>query len=362
MKHIVKVETLQNIPETRPLIAMDNNGNLKWLAYNPSQNATLLYGSKKSSLYPYIDLQEYYEFVEEIEIDGVTYYKWLKTDSEIDGIYILTETRDFSNINFENPYHVTAYYYEDGSIAYEDLEDYVIYYGGNIEPTVIIDIPYHDTSNMDTNGHLYVDLGLPSGAKWATSLVGATNGDTAESWYGNYYAWGELQTKTYYDWTDPNNATQNYKYANGSYNTLTKYCNMPDYGYNGYTDNLKTLELMDDVAHLEFGGDWHMPDSKLLCELMLYTNNEWVENYNDIEGLNGRVFTSKVNGNTLFIPAAGCRSGSAISDVGSFCRLWSSRLYLGNPRYACYLYFSSSNIYIDNDDRFSGFSVCPVLY
>ena len=226
---------------------------------------------------------------------------------------------------------------------------------------------------IDSNGILFaegkaavpdgfIDFALPSGTLWSTKNIGATNGNTAESWYGNYYAWGELQTKTYYNWTDSNNATQNYKYANGTYNTLTKYCNMPDYGYNGYTDNLKTLELMDDVAHLEFGGDWHMPDSKLLCELMLYTNNEWVENYNDIEGLNGRVFTSKVNGNTLFIPAAGSCYGSGFLDVGSFCYLWSSSLHLGDPNNAYYLGFNSNNICMNYYDRFLGFSVCPVLY
>ena len=362
MKYIIKVENLQILPKTRPLIAMDNNGNLKWLAYNPSSNATLLYGSKHNSMYPYIDLQEYYEFVEEIEMDGVTYYKWIKTDQEIEGIYILTETRDFSNVNFENPYHVTEYYYEDGSIAYEDMEDYVIYYGGNTEPTVIIDIPYHDTTNMDTNGHTYVDLGLPSGAKWASSLVGASNGTTAESWYGNYYAWGETITKKYYDWEDPNDANQNYKYAKGSYDTLTKYCNMSDYGYNGYTDNLKILELSDDVAHSEFGGDWHMPDSKLLCELMIYTDNEWVENYNNIDGLNGRVFTSKVNGNTLFIPAAGYRNGSDINEVGSICYLWSSSLRLDYPCDAYNLYFRSDDITMNYDYRCIGYSVYPVLY
>ena len=75
MKHIIKVETLQNLPETRPLIAMDNNGDLKVLVYNPSSNATLLYGSKRGSTHPYIDLVEYYEFVEEIEMDGKTYYR-----------------------------------------------------------------------------------------------------------------------------------------------------------------------------------------------------------------------------------------------------------------------------------------------
>lgn len=64
----------------------------------------------------------------------------------------------------------------------------------------------------------FVDFGLPSGTLWSTKNIGATNGDTAESWYGNYYAWGETETKSDYSW-------YTYKYANGAAYALTKYCN-----------------------------------------------------------------------------------------------------------------------------------------
>ena len=72
----------------------------------------------------------------------------------------------------------------------------------------------------------FVDLGLS--VKWGRSLLGATNGDTAESWYGNYYAWGETETKANYSWS-------NYKHANGSENALTKYCTNSKNGYNGFS-------------------------------------------------------------------------------------------------------------------------------
>ena len=92
----------------------------------------------------------------------------------------------------------------------------------------------------------FVDLGLS--VKWGKALIGATNGDTAESWYGNYYAWGEIEpNKTnkdgniYYDWT-------NYKYANGANNKLTKYCSKSNYGNNGFTDDLTQIVPEDDVA------------------------------------------------------------------------------------------------------------------
>ena len=134
-----------------------------------------------------------------------------------------------------------------------------------------------------------VDLGLPSGTLWSTKNIGATNGNTPESWYGNYYAWGELNTKTYYDWTDPNDSTQNYKYANGAYNKLTKYCNDSGYGNEGYTDELTQLVPTDDVATTT-NSAWRMPTKEDFEELIAETSSSWVDDYQGIEGLDGRVF------------------------------------------------------------------------
>lgn len=77
----------------------------------------------------------------------------------------------------------------------------------------------------------YVDLGLPSGTLWATCNVGA---DTPEG-YGDYFAWGETQPKTTYNWST-------YRYCNGDYVKLTKYCGNSSYGYNGFTDDLTVLQ------------------------------------------------------------------------------------------------------------------------
>ena len=74
------------------------------------------------------------------------------------------------------------------------------------------------TAQTTENGHEYVDLGLPSGTKWATCNVGATKPEE----YGNYYAWGETEPKDYYDWST-------YKYGS-DYDELTKYCTSSDYG------------------------------------------------------------------------------------------------------------------------------------
>ena len=110
-------------------------------------------------------------------------------------------------------------------------------------------------NNGTENGYAYVDLGLS--VKWATMNVGASKAEE----YGDYFAWGETQPKSTYDWSM-------YKYCNGSSSTLTKYCNMSSYGNNGFTDNKTQLELSDDAARVNWGGSWRMP-----------TDAEWTELY-----------------------------------------------------------------------------------
>lgn len=124
----------------------------------------------------------------------------------------------------------------------------------------------------------FIDLGLS--VKWRNRNLGA---ETIYD-YGNYYAWGELATKTYYDWTDPNDSTQNYKYANGDWNKLTKYCNNSEYGNEGYTDELVILEMMDDVAY-QTNNSWRIP-TKAECEALIALPNKWMT----INNVNGRVF------------------------------------------------------------------------
>ena len=194
--------------------------------------------------------------------------------------------------------------------------------------------------------------------KWAKSYLGATDGDTAESWYGDYYAWGEIETKPNYSWST-------YKYANGSGDTLTKYCNNAEYGNEGYTDELTQLVSEDDVATVSYGGNWRMPTKAECEELLAGTTTRWVENYNNIEGLNGRVFTSKVNGNTLFMPAAGYYDGSRIDNIGFDGSFWSSSLELDAPDCAYFLVYYADSvgeniIAVSAGGRDEGFSIRPV--
>ena len=187
-----------------------------------------------------------------------------------------------------------------------------------------------DNHGGNTNTHTYVDLGLPSGTLWATCNVGATT----PAGYGDYFAWGETQPKEYYDGST-------YKYCNGDYDQLTKYCNYSDFGYNGFTDNLTVLQPSDDAATANWGSGWCMPTKAQWEELYQNTTNTWTTQI----GVNGRLFTAS-NGGTLFLPAAGYRWDDELSGVGSYGYYWSSSLYTDDPSRAWDFDFNSVDNYV----------------
>ena len=197
------------------------------------------------------------------------------------------------------------------------------------------------------NGHSWVDLGLPSGTKWATCNVGA---DSPEK-YGSYFAWGETVPKSDYSWST-------YKHCKGSYETMTKYCNKSNYGYNGFTDTKTTLDLTDDAARANWQGDWRMPTQADFNELINNTVCIWTDNYKGT-GVKGCYFTS-TNGKALFLPAAGNRDGTSLGYAGSYGYYWSSTLLASRPYYAYYLFFGSDGVYVYGYYRYFGHTVRPV--
>lgn len=186
----------------------------------------------------------------------------------------------------------------------------------------------------------WVDLGLPSGLLWATCNLGATSPEG----YGDYYAWGETATKDVYGWST-------YKYCNGT--TMTKYCNNSSYGYNGFTDNLTTLEAMDDAAAQKLGAGARMPTAAEWRELIYNTTAEWTQ----VNGVDGRKFTA-ANGKSLFLPAAGYRYGSELYIANSIGDYWSSSLYGSYPGNAWG--FNLGDQSVTNRSRCYGQSVRPV--
>ena len=191
----------------------------------------------------------------------------------------------------------------------------------------------------------YVDLGLPSGTLWATCNVGAT---TPEG-YGDYFAWGETEPKTYYSWST-------YKYCNGDYDQLIKYCNHPDYGYNGFTDNLTTLLPEDDAATVNLGNDWRMPTIEELWEL-----ESCMHQITERNGVKGCLFTAN-NGSSLFLPFAGCRDSGTLNDTSIYGIYWSSSVRAGHYRpHRAYFYVSPEDQTPDPKGyRYLGYSVRAV--
>ncbi len=189
-----------------------------------------------------------------------------------------------------------------------------------------------------------VDLGLPSGLRWASCNVGAT----AAEGYGDYYAWGETAPKTDYSWAT-------YKHANGAENKLTKYCTDTSYGDNCFTDDKTTLEPGDDAATVNWGEEWRMPTDAEWTELREQCTWTWTT----LNGVYGCQVTSKTNSNSIFLPAAGYRYGTDLNNVGSYGDYWSSSLYVF-PEYAWFIYFNSDGINRGRNPRRIGQSVRPV--
>ena len=147
----------------------------------------------------------------------------------------------------------------------------------------------------DPGNHEWVDLGLPSGTLWATCNVGANSPEE----YGDYFAWGETEPKSTYSWA-------NYIHCDGS---------------EGSCHNLSDISgTQYDVAHMKWGGKWRIPTHDEQVELYENCTYSWTT----IKGVWGGLFTSKINGNSIFLPAGGHLWGTSTLTVGSFGNYWSS--------------------------------------
>ena len=175
------------------------------------------------------------------------------------------------------------------------------------------------------NGYEYVDLGLPSGLKWATCNVGASSPEE----YGDYYAWGEIETKSKYDES----------------NSKTYGKSMSDISGNA----------MYDVARAKWGGSWRLPTKKELEELESKCTWKWTTQ----NGKEGYKVTGP-NGNSFFLPAAGRRSWSLLQSAGECGYYWSSAPDESDDDRTYDLFFDSSDHYVYRSYRDDGQSVRPV--
>ena len=134
---------------------------------------------------------------------------------------------------------------------------------------------------------------------------------------------------------------------------MTKYYTNSSYGF---VDNKTVLDLEDDVAHVKWGGDWRMPTRAEWDEL----GNKCTWTWTTQNGVNGYRVTGP-NGNSIFLPAAGCRNGAYVVSSGSYGYYWSSSLYSYGSIVACNLDFNDSRYDWDGYYRYNGQSVRPVL-
>lgn len=181
-----------------------------------------------------------------------------------------------------------------------------------------------------------VDMG--NGLKWATCNVGAEN-----PWdYGYYFAWGETAPKDSYNWST---------YALGDGTTFTKYT----------IESTTVLEAADDAAAANWGGIWRTPTDAEWTWLRENCNWKWTGDYlGDGSNKAGRIVTSPITGNQIFLPAAGDRYDTNLINAGSYGVYWSSSLHGGDSNDARYVYFGSGGVSWSHASRYYGQSVRPV--
>ena len=195
------------------------------------------------------------------------------------------------------------------------------------------------------NGHEYVEMG--HGLKWATCNLGAENPWEA----GDYFAWGELEP--YYSHTaaglvwkpgkSGGYAWSSYQWSDSAGTSMNKY---------NSTDNLSTLQAIDDAARQNWGSTWRMPtiDEWLILLKVSDYDWQWTKNYRN-SGVAGWVVSSKVDGyegNSIFLPFT--RNYHGVFNINTSCSYWSSTLYVkGN--------INAFRVGFDHDNHSTGIDV-----
>ena len=219
----------------------------------------------------------------------------------------------FTSLTSNTTYYYKAYIYDGTTYHYGAEQSFV---------------------TMGVNSYQAVDLGLPSGTKWANMNIGATS----ETDGGNFFAWGETYAKTSF-------STDTYEYYDYSY-------------YKGIGEDVAGTKY--DAARAMMGGMWSMPTKAQFDELKdsRYTSWSWTTE----NGRNGYRVTSLVEGYTdrsIFLPASGWMNGTSVSSDNSSGYFWLSSFYNSDEAY--YSYFSSSNKGSSYDPRWEGFPIRGVI-
>ena len=233
-----------------------------------------------------------------------------------DGSGTGTFTSNLTNLTANTTYYVRAYATNEKGTSYGDEISFTTEEEEEgCEP------------DGEIAGHYYVDLGLPSGVKWATCNVGASSPED----YGDYFAWGETSPKAEYSWE----------------NSVTNGEEMSDI----------SGDAQYDAATANWGGSWRMPTKEQMEELVEHCEWEWTQ----VNGVNGAKVIGP-NGSCIFLPAAGFRDGSSIFHDGYDGFYWSSTPYdyYYDLNYAYNLYFITGDEDVNLSYRYYGLTVRPI--
>ena len=243
--------------------------------------------------------------------------------------------------------------YKFGGISAEGGKIYDIYSNNVTLPNDSIVTDYKNVEKTEkTITYEYVDLGLPSGLKWAKCNIGATS----ETEDGVFFQWGDISGV---------NGSLVGKYSDENYTWATAPFNNGSSDFNSDYFNTHKSEWLDDNSNLKpefdaatqiMGDDWRMPTQSDFQELFDNTTNERIVNYKNT-GVNGWKFTSKTaTSKYIFIPTAGYCNNSSVVEVGDGGHVWSSSLRT-NHYYACALGFYLGSCKISGSGSSYGMSV-----
>lgn len=260
-----------------------------------------------------------------------------------------SEIADGSNITWASDNNNVATVNSSGVISAvgDGLCKITASYDGKIQDKCTV---FVGNVNESSDGHEYVDLGLPSGTQWAATNIGA---ETPEE-YGDYFQWGDTIAKddNVYSWTT-------YKFCNNSASALNKYCtDAAKWAGENNPDKLKELEVGDDVAYSQWGMAWRVPSLDQFKELVNsnYTTCER-SMYNGVEGF---LLTSRTNGKCIFLPAASHYDNGGLIEERTKGYYW-SRTLSDNDNLAYELFLENSTASCNNmTSRSNGLPVRPV--
>ena len=254
---------------------------------------------------------------------GICYSDENRTPNYYDFKKKLGSTMQDYSFTIMNVASGTTYYYR----TYVKLLDEVYYSAVNSITTM-----GEKPQNTLINGHEFVDLGLPSGLLWAKTNVGAASSSDD----GDYFAWGETASKSYYEW-------DSYKWDRSCYK------------YNS-SDGKTSLDSEDDAATVNWGAPCRMPDTSEFQELCSKCDWSWQPSYKGTSGY----LVKGPNGRTIFFPASGRLYAYTLCDHAFEGYYWSRSHGSLDTSFASSLYFHSGNVTPSENWRCNGYTVRPV--